>query len=307
VAFEAIDVKSRSALRSLFLVIVTLSMLLFTSCAEPMAPTLDLTPTSQTLIAGQPLQLTVTRRFKGGAVEDVTSRVTYTTTDRSIATVSDRGVVTAGTRPGSVIVKVFDSISEATAIAGFTVIEPAITSIDVSPPVVAVTRGTTRGFTATARFNNGTTSDVTSQVLWSSTNAAAAIVGNSQLDRGIVSAVADGDTAIIATDAKTGVTGRATVFVTGSVPFLEAILVTPNPGVVAVGKTVELSALGVYSDGSNKNLTKSVTWTSSRTDLATVDANGVVTGVLAGDTTITATGPEPSTTVKGSAAVKVSP
>jgi hypothetical protein len=282
-------------------------MLLFTSCAEPMAPTLDLTPTSQTLIAGQPLQLTVTRRFKGGAVEDVTSRVTYTTTDRSIATVSDRGVVTAGTRPGSVIVKVFDSISEATAIAGFTVIEPAITSIDVSPPVVAVTRGTTRGFTATARFNNGTTSDVTSQVLWSSTNAAAAIVGNSQLDRGIVSAVADGDTAIIATDAKTGVTGRATVFVTGSVPFLEAILVTPNPGVVAVGKTVELSALGVYSDGSNKNLTKSVTWTSSRTDLATVDANGVVTGVLAGDTTITATGPEPSTTVKGSAAMKVSP
>lgn len=299
--------KSRHALSSFLLALITLSMLLFASCAEPIAPTLDLTPTSQTLIAGQPLQLTVTRRFKGGAVEDVTSRVTYTTTDRSIASVSDHGVVTAGTRPGSVVIKVFDSISEATAIAGFTVIEPAITSIDVSPPVVAMTRGTTRGFTATAHFNNGTTSDVSSQVLWSSTNAAAAIVGNSQLDRGIVSAVADGDTAIIATDAKTGVTGRATVFVTGSVAFLQAILVTPNPGIVAVGKTVELSALGIYSDGSNKYLTKSVTWTSSRTDVATVDANGVVTGVVAGDTTITATGPEPSTTVKGSAAVKVVP
>lgn len=292
--------KSRHALSSFLLALITLSMLLFASCAEPIAPTLDLTPTSQTLIAGQPLQLTVTRRFKGGAVEDVTSRVTYTTTDRSIASVSDHGVVTAGTRPGSVVIKVFDSISEATAIAGFTVIEPAITSIDVSPPVVP-------RVIATAHFNNGTTSDVSSQVLWSSTNAAAAIVGNSQLDRGIVSAVADGDTAIIATDAKTGVTGRATVFVTGSVAFLQAILVTPNPGIVAVGKTVELSALGIYSDGSNKYLTKSVTWTSSRTDVATVDANGVVTGVVAGDTTITATGPEPSTTVKGSAAVKVVP
>ena len=48
------------------------------SCAEPVEPTLDLTPTAQTLITGQPLQLTVTRRFPGGSIEDVTGSVTYT-------------------------------------------------------------------------------------------------------------------------------------------------------------------------------------------------------------------------------------
>ena len=145
-----------------------------------------------------------------------------------------------------------------------------------------------RAFIATARFNNGTTRDVTNEVLWSSTNTAAAIVGNSQIDRGIVSAVADGDTTILATDAKTGVSGRATVFVTGGAAVLQAIVVTPTRRKVAVGTTLEMTALGVYSDGSTKNLTKTVTWSSTRTDVAVVDSGGVVTGVAAGDTTITA-------------------
>lgn len=282
--------------------------LLLTSCVSPVSPTLDLTPTSQTLVAGEPLQLTVTRRFPGGPLEDVTARVAYTTTDRSIAVVSERGVVTAGTEPGRVIVRAFDAASDTTAIAAVTVVAAAITTIDVSPaPALVMDRGTTRAFTATALFNNGASRDVTNQVLWSSTNPAAATVGNTQLDKGIVSAVASGDTTIIATDAKTLVQGRSIVFVKGSLPTLEAILVTPNPAQVAVGMTQPLSALGIYSDGSSRNLTNTATWSSSRTDVATVDASGVVTGVAAGDTTITATGPEPFTTVKGSAAAKIVP
>jgi len=82
--------------------------------------------------------------------------------------------------------------------------------------------------------------------------------------RAVVSAVADGDTTIQATDAKTGVAGRATVFVTGGSAVLQAIVVTPNPAKVAVGAIQEMTALGVYSDGTTKNLTKTVGWSSSR-------------------------------------------
>jgi uncharacterized protein YjdB len=284
---------------------------LFVSCAQPIEPTLDLTPTSQMLISGQPLQLTVTRRFPGGAIEDVTNRVVYTTSDRAIATVSDRGVVTAGSQRGSAIIKAIDPTSDATALATVSVSEALITSIDVSPSVLVMSRtAPARAFTAIARFNNGTTGDVTTQVLWTSTDTAVAIVGNSQLDRGIVRPVADGDTSILATDAKTGIAGRATVFVTGGPAVLQAILVTPNPAQVGVGMKQAMTALGVYSDGSTRNLgaTSMVTWSSSRTDVATIDSStGVVTGVAAGDTTITATGPEPTTTVKGSAAAKIVP
>lgn len=292
----------------LFLVVFAVTLLFGVSCAEPVDPTLDLTPATQTLISGQPLQLTVTRRFPGGSIEDVTSSVTYTTTNRAIAVVSDHGVVTTGTQNGTVIVKVFDSGSNATALASLTVIEAEIVTIDVSPSVLVMTRSTQpRAFTATARFNNGTMREVTNEVLWSSTNTAAAIVGNSQIDRGVVSAVADGNTTILATDGKTNVSGRATVFVTGGSAVLQALVITPNPAKVAVGALLEMTALGVYSDGTTKNLTKTVTWSSSRTDAAVIDSSGVVTGVALGDTTISAVAPEPSPTVRGSAPVKVGP
>jgi trimeric autotransporter adhesin len=310
---EVIDVKFRLhallfSLLSLFTVLALLTGAM-PSCAQPVDPTLDLTPTAQTLIAGQALQLTVTRRFSGGAIEDVTANVTYTSSNRAIATVSDRGVLApTGSETGEVIVKVFDPGSNATALASFTVVEAQITSIDISPSVIVMTRSTPpRSFIATGRFNNGTTREITTEVLWTSTNTAAAIVGNSSIDRGIVSAVADGDTTILATDSKTGVAGRATVFVTGGSAVLQALVLTPNPAKVAVGMNVEMTAVGVYSDGSTKNLTKSVTWSSSRTDAAVIDSSGVVTGVAVGDTTVSASGPEPSTTVKGSAAVKVGP
>jgi hypothetical protein len=302
-------VKARlPAFLSTLLVLLALLTGAMPSCAEPVEPTLDLTPSTQTIVVGQTLQLAVTRRFPGGSIEDVTANVTYTSSNRVIATVSDRGVLAPGAQTGPVIVKVFDPGSNATALASFNVVEVAITSIDLSPSVLVMTRATPpRAFTATGRFNNGTTRDVTNEVLWNSTNTAAAIVGNAQIDRGIVSAVADGDTTILATDAKTGVVGRAPVFVTGGSPALYAIAVVPNPATVAVGQKVELTAVGAYSNGSVINITKTATWTSSRPDLAVVDSLGVVTGVAAGDVTITASGPEPNATVKGSAAVKVLP
>ncbi len=287
---------------------VFLVSLVVSSCAEPIAPSLDLTPTSQSLISGQSVQLTATRRFPGGALEDVTSKVTYTTSDHAIATVNDHGVLVAGTQAGAVVIKAYDSISDATTIASFTVIAAAITSIDVSPPVVALTRTSQpRAFTATAHFNNGTAADVTNQVVWSSANTDVAIVGNTQLDRGVVIPVANGDTTIIATDVPSGITGRSTVFVTGGEATLTAIVVTPNPTTVPVGMTQAMIAMGVFTDGSTKNVTASVVWSSSRTDVATVSAMGVVTGVAAGDTTISATGLGADAAIKGSAATKVVP
>ena len=300
----------RSASLTLTLLSSALALfaLLFVSCAEPVAPTLDVTPVDGTLVSGQRASLTVTRRFPGGPSDDVTSRVTYKSANAAIATVDERGVVTAGTQPGQVLIHAFDTISDATAIASFTVVASAITSIDLSPsPAIVMQRGTQRVFTATAHFTDGTSRDVSREVLWSSTNEAAAVVGNTSLDKGVVSAVAGGDTTILATDATTLVQGRSIVFVSQETPHLVAVVVSPNPAMVGVGKTFQFGALGLLSDGSSTDLTRSATWSSSRTDIATVDNTGVVTGVAMGDTTITAVAPAPSTTVRGSAPAKVVP
>src|SRR6266581_2545154 len=66
------------------------------------------------------------------------------------------------------------------------------------------------------------------------------------------------------------------------------LLVTPPAASVGVGDAVRLTALP-QDDGSAPARAPAVTWTSSDTSVATVDATGLVTGVAPGSAIITAT------------------
>ena len=70
---------------------------------------------------------------------------------------------------------------------------------------------------------------------------------------------------------------------------LASIAVTPaNPTISSPGSQ-QFMATGTYSDGSTQNITNQVTWASSSTAVATVNASGLVTAVSPGTTTISAT------------------
>jgi Bacterial Ig-like domain (group 2) len=73
-------------------------------------------------------------------------------------------------------------------------------------------------------------------------------------------------------------------------PSLSSIYITPASATIAVTNTVQLTATGIYSDGSqNKIQGSSVGWSSSATNTATVTSpGGLVTGVATGTATITA-------------------
>ena len=73
-------------------------------------------------------------------------------------------------------------------------------------------------------------------------------------------------------------TTTAPVAVTG-------VTLDKNEAEIEVGENVELTATVAPAEAANKN----VTWTSDDEDVATVDANGVVTGVAAGTANITVT------------------
>ena len=81
-----------------------------------------------------------------------------------------------------------------------------------------------------------------------------------------------------------------------------SVTVTPNPGSVSVGATQAFTA--VARDAGNNVVTTTFTWSSSVTAAATVDANGVATGVAEGTTTITATA---ANNVSGGATLNVTP
>jgi hypothetical protein len=73
---------------------------------------------------------------------------------------------------------------------------------------------------------------------------------------------------------------------------LSSIAITPANSGMLSGTTKQLTATGTYSDGTQQDLTTSVTWISSNTTIATISStagsNGLVTSLAAGTTTITA-------------------
>jgi hypothetical protein len=75
----------------------------------------------------------------------------------------------------------------------------------------------------------------------------------------------------------------------GTSPTLAAIQVTPASVTLAVGITQQLTATGAYSDGSTRDITGQVTWSSATIATATVSATGLATAVQAGSTAISAT------------------
>jgi len=271
-------------------VLVTFFSLLFAaSCSEPMQPTLEVSPASTTLVSGKNTQLTVTRRFPGGQADDVTNKVTYSSSNKSVLGVDARGLLIPGTEGGTAVIRVSDPQSDAFALATFTVVPPRIEAIDIIPsPAIVMKPAEIRQFTATARFNDGVNRDVTGQMQWTSSNEAAARVGTTAgFDNGRVTAVTEGDAIIIARDAETGIEGRTTVFVRGAGPQLLAITLTPNPASVPVSGTVQFTALGIFSDGSSTSVTNTVAWSSSNEAVLKVDQAGLATGVASGMATVT--------------------
>jgi hypothetical protein len=90
---------------------------------------------------------------------------------------------------------------------------------------------------------------------------------------------------------------------------LTVIQVSPGTATAAAGTQVQFSATGVYTgtkgSQNDKNVTSSVTWTSSSQAVATIDASGMATAVAAGTATITATANGFPGLVSGSATITV--
>ena len=62
---------------------------------------------------------------------------------------------------------------------------------------------------------------------------------------------------------------------------------TVNAGKITVGATQQFTAMGNYTNNTSADITSKVTWDSTKTDVATINADGLATGVGPGFTFIT--------------------
>jgi uncharacterized protein YjdB len=123
---------------------------------------------------------------------------------------------------------------------------------------------------------------MTSLVEWSSSDAAVASVSTS----GLASAVTSG--VVIITAQSGSLQGTASLKVNSAAANLTSITVSPAALSIPVNTSQQFTAVGTYSDGSSSDLTAQVSWNSSSAVVASIDVNGLASGVGAGSTTISA-------------------
>ncbi len=188
---------------------------------------LTVTPASASIAKGQQQQFTATAAYTDGFTQDATTSVNWASSNAAVAPISNRpatatrpgtqGLATGAQQGGPITIRatLADALGHLkTGTAALTVTAAVPVSISIAPDPLALTRyagtggGNTRQLTATETSSDGTKTDVSQTVTWSSGNPDVATVDAN----GFAAAVGVGRTTITA--AADGLTGADPVSVT---------------------------------------------------------------------------------------------
>ena len=147
----------------------------------------------------------------------------------------------------------------------------AVTGVSLNKNSLSLAIGESETLSATVSPSNATNKNV----IWSSSNTSIAQVGQD----GTVYARTAGSCTITATSTDgSNKSGTCAVTVTGAAVPVTGVSLNKSSLTLGVGSTAQLIPTVVPSNASNK----AVTWRSTGTGVATVDSNGLVTGVARG-------------------------
>jgi uncharacterized protein YjdB len=211
---------------------------------------------------GLAVQLFAIGFFSDQRVNDnMTGEVVWTSSDESIATVSNvpqfPGRVT-GVSPGTVTITARSG--EVSATARVRVINRSVVGITISPPDPVLSVDAFQAMSAIADFDDGTTGDITQNVEWSSLDSSVVAFMPQQ---GLINTLVPGTAEIVAEF--NGVEASTLVTVRPAQP--TSLIISPvNPIIQLQGRggaQVQFYATGLYEDMSTSDLTQLCEWTSS--------------------------------------------
>lgn len=231
-------------------------------------------PTAEMEI-GETIQLSATVSPSNATHKEVT----WSSSKKSVASVSDTGLVTALAEGSTTIYATADGkTAECTITVSRGFVE--VTSISLNKESLSLIEGDSETLISTVKPDNATDKTVT----WSTSDASVATV-----DNGVVTAKKDGSATITA---KAG-QKQASCIVTVAKQVIAAEYIELNKTCeqLKVGETVTLTATIKPDDATDKT----VTWITSDASVAKVD-NGVVTAMKVGNATITAKAGDKSAT-----------
>ena len=203
-------------------------------------------------------------------------KVSWKSSDESVATVSSTGVVTAKSIGNANITATTTDGTNISATCKVSVVETPATGISLNKTAATLKANQTVSLTATVTPSTATNKKVS----WKSSDESVAAVSSD----GVVTAFKVGTTNITATTTD-GTNLSATCQVTVEATLATGISLNKKAVTLEVDDNETLTVTVTPSDASNKK----VNWKSSNTSVATVSSTGVVTAKAVGTANITAT------------------
>jgi phage tail sheath protein FI/uncharacterized protein YjdB len=277
--------------------LISASVTLTTTAATLVS--IGVTPSAPSLPIGQTLQLAATAKYSDLTSPDVTSAVTWACNTLSVATfigtpaiplspgelygLSASAATVQATVPWTFPASMTPTPVTASPAIPLTVNAAAVTALTVvptSPTVPLQVQGAESeppGFSVVATYSDNK-SHPSPTVTWSSSNQTVATVDQNS---GALKVLAVGTTTVTATFTDSTVTPHYTVIgsttLTVTSAHLTTLTVTPQVLSIAGGLTQQLTATGVFDDGTSADLTGSATWSSSNpTDATVIATSGLV-------------------------------
>lgn len=198
--------------------------------------------------------------------------ITWNSSDESIATVDENGLITAKKAGKVSITATSNADSTITATCYLTVTDPKVESIKISGVPTKIKVGSSFKLKAAISPSDAQDKNVT----WKSSNTKYATVSSSGVVK--IKSAGAGNTVKITTTAKDGSGVKDTITIKIPKVSVTKVRVKAEKSTVAAGKSVKVKAYITPSNATDKN----VTWKSSNTKYATVTSGGTVKTKKAG-------------------------
>lgn len=227
---------------------------------------IEVDPADSTMLNHTSQQFYATGIFSNGTTQDLTHMVSWTSSSNAVSISNDpgsKGLGQAEAIGDSTISARLGLIAGSTSV---TVTTATLASIEVLPVNPSIVNGTGIQFTARATLSNGVSYDVTKLVLWSSANENIAKISNDTDTKGFATGTGVGTTTITAS--LLGISGNTAITVTTAT--LTQIIIAPATTQVPNNATEQYLATGLFSNGTQQNITALVVWSSSNTAAATI-------------------------------------
>ena len=241
--------------------------------APPALLSISVAPPSASVPKGSTLQFTAQGTYTDGTTANVTNSVTWTAT--AGASISTFGFATGSAVSTSTITAKSGSIS---GTALLTVQPAALVSLAVSPKTASIARSTTQQFTASGKYTDGTTQDLTASATWSASSGATVV-------KGLATATAAGSVTVTATAGS--FSSDASLKVT--LPAVTSITISPASISVGLGASQQYTAIATYADLVQSDVTTSVAWHSENTSVANISNAGMANVVATSSTAVAIT------------------